>query len=372
MSSKRFPKKSGFTLVELLVVIGIIALLISILLPALQKAREQANLIYCSSNLRNIGNLVHEYASENNGYVCYGEGMYDVTTTGAGGPGSNPGGTGGTVSDYPYLSNGWIWCDTLSILAGAKQEERHDPEAPAGTIPTTEFNQATDFAAIFHDVDVPDMGREIRSSDYCGNMRAFASQWEMDGEQGLSSAFNPKTHAAVTPIPLIDKSYYLRQIGGIQQPAQVAIVWDNALNLTGSTIGQGPTDSLSYSIDNWARNYVGKGSCLIYPNAPQGYNYNGYGRQIGIGAGNSVDLFASSWGAPVTKSDMAYDNVDWTNPNGFLGDQHSESCCNMRFRHLSNSAANLLFLDGHVETRMLGPGQVVGRDICMNANQPSN
>jgi prepilin-type N-terminal cleavage/methylation domain-containing protein/prepilin-type processing-associated H-X9-DG protein len=62
-------KRKAFTLVELLVVVGIIALLVAILLPALNKARQTATAVQCQSNLRQIGIAFFNYATENHDYI---------------------------------------------------------------------------------------------------------------------------------------------------------------------------------------------------------------------------------------------------------------------------------------------------------------
>ncbi len=69
MIGRHFNVRRGFTLVELLIVIGIIALIISILLPALGRARAAAQAVVCQSNMQQMANGLRMYSESNRGWV---------------------------------------------------------------------------------------------------------------------------------------------------------------------------------------------------------------------------------------------------------------------------------------------------------------
>lgn len=286
-------KRSGFTLVELLVVIGIIALLISILLPSLTRARQYANMIKCQSNLRQIGMALHLYAAENDNSAPWSSSPWQR--------GVLPDGTSG--GDY-YAR----WPETLSGMLG--DEGLTETYGMTGTM-------RQPISPVFQDTDTVPGG--VRH--YTANVRVMGDSQNIDAYRrdvlGRSTASVPLGQARAA-------AFHPARLASLSPATEIAAAWcGNQTNLAATPpgthpvhIGAAPTDSRQ--LDHTASNTVAKGYLIR-------------------------DLMTPELLQQRTTPGLEYKLDRAGAPGPSTG---------IRTRHMNNTATNFLFVDGHVESRI--------------------
>ena len=308
-------RSKAFTLVELLVVIGIIALLISILLPSLNRARQQANLIKCAANLHSIGQALAIYESENKNLMPMG--LFQRTP--------NPG----------NQETQWYWTFELGQILNRNM--------------MNSGGYVTNLSKAFQDADTFDGPSRRYIQHYTCNPRLMYSAFEYtfgDDTNPLDVFNKPMSHG--------------RKTTDIKNTSQTFAIWDGAQ-------ASAPADSplnggLDYNVHEVAEGIDAYGfyyTGLCFPNS----DING------IKVKTELAVWPTSVGDPGTSNGQAAQakyNIDVDQYNG-NGNNKTTPWVSLRFRHVKNTTLNALCVDGHVEPRRVGT--VTRRDIY--ANVPS-
>ena len=310
----RPPKARGFTLVELLVVIGIIALLISILLPTLNSARASAKAIACASNLRQVGQGIVFYTNANDGFLPWG--WLNIPDTG----------------DEDRIEE-IIWWAPISVELGVPESRAY------GQIDPGLFSASQELSEVLLCQDALPGSQDNAPSPahYTANERLmpFYNTRRPPSDQDWTRKYANNE----TPPKQV-------KVGSVGGSAGTAVVWDGPQVLDWKGGSAWPR---SANADQWRLGYHGWFGLLLEPG--QTFNWAVTNYDLPLNISNQEDpAYRSKEGQERFNYDLTLATLWQTS---------------MRFRHGQNTKTNLLFLDGHVEARQLG--EVRARDVAVDA-----
>ncbi len=199
-------KRTGFTLIELLVVISVIALLLSIMMPALSRVKKIAKQTVCLTNLRQLGIAMETYGYDNNGSFL--RGIYGIT-------GAYIGGKGFWLSDLnPYYGKE----TKVLICPQAKRvNPSYDPSQPFGSNSVGWINYSAAYTFPIDGITKHTTQDPYNPFPLSYSMNVWATNPEMGSQIDLSD----NLHGLYTP-----NSYFWRKSSRLSSPGRVPLLGD--------------------------------------------------------------------------------------------------------------------------------------------------
>ena len=287
------PHRHAFTLIELLVVIAIIAILIGLLLPAVQKVREAAARMKCSNNLKQLGLALHNYESANGFFPAAGRNY--AWASPANSPGYN---LNGLVLLLPYMEQTALFSQYDDKSASHSQQNGQSGTLAGGGVSAANLALCQQKVGIF--LCPSDNGPDTISGTFYGPSSGVSYKTNYDFVAAATSSANSWTGATSGT----------KYMFGENSKARVADIIDGTSNTV--AMGEGTLDVYDGSRTAWAyRSWVMTG---IDPQ--NGINIYVYPSWTGANAGKPLPRGKSS---------------EWWNPGS-----------------LHTGGANFVFADGSV------------------------